>query len=739
MIIYLFEGEVVFMAYIKGIFIQDIYTNASNGYTVGLLRIKESDILEEVNKVVTFTGIFNELKYKTTYKMEGNFVEHSKYGHQFVVDSYEMVLPTEEEEIIDFLSSDIFPIGEVTAKKIVDKLGKDTLNKILDNKECLMGIPRLPSKKVDKIYEILLEYQSTSYIVLELSKLGFSTKNAISLLKKYGMNTMDIVNNNIYDIDEDIEINFFELDKIARNMGYELNDERRLEALTIYTIKLLTFNNGDTYLYFDEMYDYIKKYTLDLDRDIFEYILLKLSKQNRVVIVKDRYYLSDYYDAEEYISDRLIKLNEMRKRKLPKLETKIKVLEEQNNIVYDKSQKEAITKALNNNLTIITGGPGTGKTTIIKCIVRLLIDIYQINEQKIALLAPTGRAAKKLMDTTGIPAYTIHKYLCWDKESNMFLVDEGHPNLQEYIIVDESSMIDTVLLSSLLKGTTASAKYIFVGDYYQLPSVSQGQILKDMIDSDVMDVIRLNCLYRQTEGSYIINLAHEVKNKMLSDKYLDKSDDYNFICCSDNQILDSIKDIVSIALDKGYREKDIQILAPLYKTKNGIDNLNKMLQEIMNKPSKNKEEIVSGDVIYREGDKILQLVNDPDNFISNGDIGYIEKIIPASKSKSKKNEVTINFDGTMVTYTPKDFINITHGYAISIHKSQGGEFKLVIIPFTLGYKRMLYNKLVYTAITRAKEKLILIGDPNAFVYGVNNDDIENRKTSLKELLKNTYN
>ena len=415
------------------------------------------------------------------------------------------------------------------------------------------------------------------------------------------------------------------------------------------------------------------------------------------------------------------------------------MLEEQNNIVYDKSQKEAITKALNNNLTIITGGPGTGKTTIIKCIVRLLIDIYQISEQKIALLAPTGRAAKKLMDTTGIPAYTIHKYLCWDKESNLFQVDEYHPNSQEYIIVDEASMIDTVLLSSLLKGTTTTAKYIFVGDYYQLPSVSQGQILKDMIDSEVLDVIKLNCLYRQTEGSYIINLAHEIKNKELSNKYLEKTDDYNFITCPDSQILDSIKDIVSIALDKGYREKDIQVLAPLYKTKNGIDNLNKMLQEIMNKPSKNKTEITSGDVIFREGDKILQLVNDPDNFISNGDIGYIEKIIPASKSKSKKNEVTINFDGTMVTYTPKDFINITHGYAISIHKSQGGEFKLVIIPFTPAYKRMLYNKLVYTAVTRAKEKLILIGDPNAFVYGVNNDYIENRKTSLKDFLEKKYN
>lgn len=727
------------MAYIKGIYIQDIYSNQNNGYTVGLIRVKESDIPEEVNRVVTFTGTFSELKYKTTYKMEGNFVEHNKYGHQFLVDTYEMILPTEEEEIIDFLSSDIFPIGEATAKKIVDKLGNDAINKILEDKNCLLGISRLPEKKIDKIYETLLDYQSTSHIVLELSKLGFSTKNAITLLKKYSMNTLDIINNNIYDVQDDIDISFIELDKIARNIGYELNDERRLDALTIHTIKVLTFNNGDTYLYFDEMYQYIKKYTDNLEESTFEYILLKLSKQNKIYIKKDKYYLDDHYEAETYITERLTKLNNQKRRKLPKLETKIKVLEEHNNIVYDKSQKEAIIKSLNNNLTIITGGPGTGKTTIIKCIVRLLIDIYQINEQKIALLAPTGRAAKKLMETTKIPASTIHKYLRWDKDNNLFEVDETNPNKQDYIIVDESSMIDTMLLSSLLKGTLPSAKYIFVGDYYQLPSVSQGQILKDMIDSEVLDVIKLNCLYRQTEGSYIINLAKEIKDKQLSDKYLTKTDDYNFITCPDNQILESIKNIVEIALEKGYKEKDIQILAPLYKTQNGIDSLNKTLQQIMNKPSKNKKEITSGEIIFREGDKILQLVNDPDNFISNGDIGYIEKIIPASISKSKKNEVTINFDGTMVTYTPKDFINITHGYAISIHKSQGGEFKLVIIPFTPVFKRMLYNKLVYTAVTRAKEKLILIGDPNCFVYGVNNDYIENRKTTLKELLKNKYN
>jgi len=727
------------MDYIKGIFIQEIYINKDNGYTVGLLRVKESSKEEFINKVITFTGTFNELKYKSTYKLDGDFVEHPKYGNQFVVTSYELILPEEKDEIIDFLSSDIFPIGVSTATKIVDKLGNDAINKILEDKNNLLGIPRLTDKKIDKIYQVLKDYQSTSYIVLELTKLGFTTKNSITLLKKYSTNTMDIIDNNIYDVLEDIDVSFDEIDKIARNKGYDLNDERRLDALIIHAFNVITFNNGDTYLYFDELKEYIKKHTDNLEEDTLEYILLKLSKQNRIVIDKNKYFLQEFYEAENYIADRLTRLNDAKRRKLPKLETKIKVLEEQNNIVYDISQKEAITKALNNNLTIITGGPGTGKTTIIKCIVNLLLDIYSIKEQKIALLAPTGRAAKKLMDTTGIPAHTIHKYLGWDKENNMFQVDEFHPNKEEYIIVDEASMIDTILLSSLLKGTTSNAKYIFVGDYYQLPSVSQGQVLKDMIDSNMLDVVKLNCLYRQTEGSYIINLAYEIKNKELSEKYLEKTDDYNFIISKDEGIIDGIKDIIKIALEKGYSEKDIQVLAPIYKTKNGIDNLNKILQEIMNKPSKNKKEITSGEIIYREGDKILQLVNDPDNFISNGDIGYIEKIIPASISKSKKNEVIINFYGTMVTYTPKDFINITHGYAISVHKSQGGEFKLVIMPFSPSYKRMLYNKLVYTAVTRAKEKLILIGDPNSFIYGINNDYIEKRKTNLLELIEKKYN
>lgn len=727
------------MAYIKGLFIQDIYTNNQNGYVVGLLRVKETDIEEYLNKVVTFTGIFNELKYKTTYKMEGSFVTHSKYGEQFQVDSYELILPTDEEEIIEFLSSDLFPIGEKTAEKIVSKLGKDTINIILNNPDTLNDIPRLTKQKINKIYEILTDYQSTSNIVIELNKLGFSTKNSISLLKKHNLKIIDIINNNIYDVKDDIDITFDELDKIARNNNYDLNDERRLEALTIYAMNLLTFNSGDTYLYFDELYSYILKNTDNLDEDTFEYILLKLSKLNKIKIIKNRYYLTEFYEAEIYITDRLTKLNDTERRKLPNLEEKISKLEKLSHIKYDESQKEAIIKSLNNNLTIITGGPGTGKTTIVKCIVSLLTDIIGVDKEKLALLAPTGRAARKLMETTNLPAFTIHKYLKWDKENNLFEVNEYFPNKEEYIIVDEASMIDTILLSSLLKGTILNAKYIFVGDYYQLPSVSQGQILKDLIDSNCLDVVRLNTLYRQTEESYITTLAYEIKNKDITENFLSKYDDYNFISCQNEEIIPVIEDIVKKALNKGYTEKDIQVLAPIYKTTNGIDALNKMLQTIINPKSPKKNEIKSGDIIYREGDKVLQLVNDSDNSVSNGDIGYIESIIPSAKSKSKKNELVINFDGTRVTYTPKDFINIMHGYAISVHKSQGGEFKMVIIPFSPSFKRMLYNKLIYTAVTRAKQSLILVGDPNSFIYGVKNNYDEMRKTTIKELLENKYN
>ena len=727
------------MAYIKGKIIQEIYSNSSNGYVVGLFRVSESDLEGYKNKVITFTGIIDDIKYKTNYKLEGKMVHHNKYGSQFQVEGYEIVLPTSSEELVEFFSSSLFPIGEKMAIRIVEKLGDEAISKIISDGNALMDIPRLGVDKARIIRERVLNYQGTSEIVLELKRRGFDTKDAIYLMKKYQDKIIDIINENIYKLIDDDDISFNDIDKIAIGQGYMINDERRLLALTINLMNLISFNKGDTYLYFDEIYNEIVKNTEELSSEEFEYILLKLKKLDKLVIKKDRYYLKELYDAEVYISDRLYSMNEEERRKLPKLDKKINQLELVNGITYDPSQREAIYKALSNNLTIITGGPGTGKTTIVRCIVKLLIEINGLKADKLALLASTGRASRKLIDTTGIPAYTIHKYLGWDKEKNEFLVNEYNPNKEEYIIVDEASMIDTILMSSLLKGINKKAKIIFVGDYYQLPSVSQGQVLKDMIDSDVLDVVRLNCLYRQSEDSYITTLAGEVKDKKILEDFLLKYDDYNFIPCDNEYIIPSVIDVVKKAMERGYDDKNMQILAPMYKGINGIDNLNKVLQELINPRSNDKNEIVSGDIIYREGDKILQLVNDSDNGVSNGDIGYIECIDTLGREEGKKNEITINYFGNRVKYTSKDFKNIMHGYAISVHKAQGGEFKMVIMPMSSSYKRMLYNKLIYTAITRAKEKLIIIGDAKAFIYGVKNDYVENRKTSIKEMLENKYN
>ena len=724
------------MSYIKGTISKIIYRNNSNGYTVGLIKIKESD--EEVGKVETFTGVLPEFNEKTIYQLNGTFTTHNKYGYQFQVDSFEIVLPEKKDELVDFLSSDLFPIGEKTAKKIVGAFGEDTIDVILNNKEKLLEIPRLGIEKINKINNILKEYQSTSNIVLELNRMGFNTKDSLMLLNKYKDKVIRIIDNNIYDLIDNINLNFKEIDTIAINNKYDLYDERRVEALIIYLLNEITFEQGDTYSFFQEIYNSIIKYLPDLKSEDLEYYLLKLSKQKRVVIKKEKYYLKELYDAEEYIADRIYRLNNMERRKLPKLKEKIKELEQKIGITYDESQKNAIITSLNNNFTITTGGPGTGKTTIIKGIIRMLVDTCHISPQNIALLAPTGRASRKLMEVCNIPAYTIHKYLGWDKDNNTFSHNEINVCKEEYIIVDEASMIDTMLMFSLLKGTRLDSKFIFIGDYYQLPSVSQGQVLKDMIDSEVLDVIKLNNLYRQKDGNYIIDLAHEIKNKELSDNFLTKKEDYNFIEVDNDYVLTSIKDIILKALEKGYREKDIQVLAPMYKSQNGIDNLNKMLQEIFNPKSNDKNELTVGNKTYREGDKVLELVNDSDNSISNGDLGYIINITNKEKNGNKKNEIIVDFDGNIVSFSPDKFINITHGYAISVHKSQGGEFNMVIIPFVNSFKRMLYNKLIYTAVTRAKSKLILIGSREAFVYGVNNDYVNNRKTTLKEMLIKKY-
>ena len=724
------------MGYIKGKYTTNIFYNSVNGYTVGVLKLIDTDIELLKNKsTIYFVGTFANIKLKNNYVMNGEVINHKKYGLQFNVISYENVIPSEKDELVEFLSSDLFPIGEKTAEKIVNKFGDKTIDVILDNPNSLLLIPRLNQDKIDKIHSVLLNYQNTSNIVLELSKMGFTTKESLSILNKYRDKSLDKINDNIYSLIDELDFNFKTIDEIALKNNISLDDENRISALIIYVLNEITFSNGDTYSFIEEVYSKINEY-LEIDIDKLEYELIKLNKNGKIIIDNNRYFLKELYDAECYIADRLCFLNDMTVKNYPKLKEKLEHLEKHNNIIYDDIQKKAIIKAVNNNLTIITGGPGTGKTTIIKAIVKLLTETLKIKKEEIALLAPTGRASKKMMETTNMPAYTIHKYLGWDKERNTFRVDEYAPNNEKYIIVDETSMIDTILMSSLLKGIRRDAKLVLVGDYFQLPCVGQGQVLKDLIESEMLDVIKLNRLYRQNEDSYIINLAYEIKDKDLSENFMSKKEDYNFILCDNESILGSINEIINKAMERGFDDRNIQVLAPMYKSLNGIDNLNKMLQSIFNPFSPEKNEVSLSEVIYREGDKVLQLVNDPDNNTFNGDIGYI---VSVENKKNKGTEITIDYDGNFVTYNREKFINFRHGYAISIHKAQGSEFNMVIIPFVNSFKRMLYNKLVYTAVTRAKNKLILVGDPNSFIYGVKNDYIDNRKTCLKDLIKDKYN
>lgn len=722
-------------SYVKGHLSREIFRNEINGYMVGLFKIKETNF-DYDEAYINITGILPKLSEKKDYILYGDIVNHPKYGVQLAVTSFEIVLPTKKEELVTFLSSDLFPIGEKTAAKIVDLYKEETINKILEDKNCLNIIPRLNEKKINKIYNVLLEYQNTSNVVLELTKMGFEMKESLSFLNKYNNKILDTVNNNIYDLIESDDIPFNKIDEIALNNGIADDDDRRVKALIIYVMKELCFNQGDTYLFIEEI-SFALSNMVSITPEKLDYLILKLIKEGKIALYDKRYYLKKFYEAECYICDRLCYLNDLNSTNNINI-TKYLDNDKFNNISYDEMQMKAIYNGVNNNITIITGGPGTGKTTIIKAIVRILLDSGNLNKNDIALLAPTGRASKKIMETTGMPASTIHKFLGWDKESNTFEIDEFNPTNHKYVIVDEVSMIDTLLMEALLKGIRPSAKLILVGDYYQLPSVSEGQVLKDIIDCDILPVIRLNQIYRQSEESYILNLAYDIKAKNISEDLFIKKDDYLFINSDNDNVIKIIKDVVSKGIKKGLTDMDIQVLAPMYKGVNGIDNLNIVLQELFNPASEKKKEIKYKDVIFREYDKVLQLVNDPDSNVFNGDIGYIEDII-ISSDKKVINQISINFDGNIVNYTPDKFINFKHGYAISIHKAQGSEFNTVIIPIVPSFKRMLYNKLVYTGVTRAKKGLIIVGDANSFIYGINNDFVDNRKTTLKDLIINKYN
>ncbi len=722
------------MTYIKGNYRKSIFTS-DKGYVIGLFKIKETDNEElkiYINKIITFTGYFHELNLDDMYIFKGDVVEHPKYGLQFNVVEYERLKPADEDGLVAFLSSDLFKgIGEKLAKSIVDTLGKNVLDEILKDESCLLLVPKMTSKKAHTIYETLMKYEESHQIIVYLTELGFNMKDALDIYNTYKSETIIHIEHNPYCLTD--FISFLKVDEIALKLNIDVFDERRIKACIIYMMKKLLFTNSDTYLEYDEILESVFNYLkIDLNIDDFDLYLEELINENKIILLDNKYYLKEMYDSEINIIN-TIKYLENKKIDKLFLDNRIEELERVNNIKYNDKQKEAIKKSLDNNITIITGGPGTGKTTIIKAICELYQNIFKLSYEeltnRIALLAPTGRASKRMSESTNLPASTIHRFLKWNKETNEFLVNEYNKNDHHLIIVDEVSMIDLNLLDSLFKGLTKNIKLVLVGDHHQLPSVGPGNILKDLIESDLIDTIYLDTLYRTDENSYITTLAHEIKDNNLSDSFLETKGDYTFLKC--HSIKENLKNLCLQLIAKGYDYKRVQIMAPMYAGVNGIDNLNKELQNIFN-PKTNQNEIKYGDVIFRENDKILQLVNLPEENIYNGDIGIIKNIVKIEN----KTFIYIDFDGNLVKYETKDLNKITHGFVISIHKSQGSEFEVVIMLISNSYKRMLYKKLIYTGITRAKRKLILVGDPDAFLYAVNNNSEKNRKTNLLEQLKN---
>lgn len=713
--------------YILGNIRKIIYESNNGPYKVGIFKVRETndeDMEEYVNKVIGFTGSFAEVNMDVDYILYGRLVEHPKYGSQFEVLNYEIKAPSDLDSLVLYLSSGMFKgIGAKTAKRIVERFGSDTIKTIKENYQDIATVSGMTITKAKRMHDKIIENEYNQDLILKLNGLGFSVREAIDLITVYGNKLSNVIEENIYDLVE--YINFDKLDLMFLKDNDEM-DKRRIEALILHNIYTSCYESGDTLILKDELFIKMKR----CFRGVFsaeEYLkyIESLAMKAKIVLFNEYVTLSDFYNTEKSILTDINRINDIKTNiKTDKIDTYISEYEKINNITFNNDQKDAIKGAIENNFFIITGGPGTGKTTIIKAIVMILKDILDLSHEDIALLAPTGRASKRMAESVGAPAYTIHKYLKWNKETESFLIDEYNKSSEKVVIVDESSMIDIFLFSSLLKGLKLNVKLILVGDANQLPSIGPGDLLNDLLHISTIKNKYLNTIYRVKEGSYITYLANDIKNRKHFDKFPTNYSDFKFIESSDDDIKKYLSEIVNKAVEKGIHSENFQVLAPMYKGLNGIDSLNSMMASIFNPDA---EKFIIGDKYYRINDKVIQLVNDVDNNVYNGDIGYIRDIYYLDK----KMVVEIDYSGNIVEYKSGEFDKFNLAYAVSIHKSQGSEYANVVIILARSFNRMFYNKLIYTAVTRAKSSLIILGSIDSLNKSVSTNYGANRNTYLK--------
>lgn len=716
---------------LTGQFTKILFYKKENGYAVALFLPSPA----KDNDLIVVTGFFGEIKLQENYCLNGTYIDHPKYGIQFKTDSFNILKVADEQWLIRFFSGPFFKgIGKKYAKTIVDTLGADAIKLIRINNDILDNVPQMNNKRKKAIIEGIMKENDDDTAFL----LGhhFSMPDIIRLKNNYQSELMTVLYDNPYQIISKISgLGFAKVDKFALSIGIKEDNFYRLCAFSDSLLMDLCMKTGDSYCDITEFRKYLKKGINEFNIDI-QQIINNLCSERRAVIEENRIYPISQYDSERFISNYLtdFPMQSLEKADNELLFEEIHNLQKNMAIIYQEKQLQAIMSFFENDILIITGGPGTGKTTIVSAMLKLCDKIYP--QYNISLLAPTGRAAKRLSQLTGCEAKTIHSILLWDKETGKFAKDEKNPITSDILIIDEFSMVDQYLFYSLLRAASYCRKIVIIGDSDQLPSVAMGSVLRDLIASDLFKTIKLDKIYRQKEGSDIISLAYDIKNNAVKD--IPVKNDIRFFQCDPYMIEHILIQVVDKALkcyetaQEGFM--NVQVLAPKHSGINGIDRLNKILQQEFNPADENKKELSLGYRIFRENDKVLQLKNQPDDDVYNGDIGIIKEIIFAQEDFNNLNRIIVDFDGRIVEYNNDNFSNITHAYCMSVHKAQGSEYPIVILPISNEYSIMLQKRLIYTAVTRAYKSLIFIGQKQAFYKGINTIEHYDRKTTLKERL-----
>ena len=664
------------------------------------------------------------------YRIKGSYVTHPRYGKQFKVSSYEIILADDRSEIIRYLSSPLFKgVGKKMAERIVDALWEKALTLIKDNPDCLNNIPHVTEIIKKNIVGVLTSQDYDQQVLSFFMGNGISTRNLPLIQNFYKEKTLDVLQNDPYRLIDDIEgIGFKSVDELAMKTGVEPLDDKRIQAGILASLIDLCFQTGSTYSDYESFYHHFRRMLPECPDDLFAKNLDKIIA-NKVIQEEDRYYPRDLYESETMIAEKFERYLKQSTQSIEDsvIDEKIKRTEELQGITYDEIQKNAIKKFLEESALILTGGPGTGKTTIVQAILKVYRSLYP--DEKIGLVAPTGRAAKRLSELTKLEASTIHRLLKWDISTNAFSMNCDHPLDIDLLVIDEFSMVDSLLFSKLLDACGHVHKILLIGDEQQLPSVSPGNVLKDMLLSGIPHIC-LQTIYRQEEGSGIVALSHDIRNDHYDSRVFQNYRDIHFTVCPNKDVAQCVQAIVKKAVEEGYDASDVQVLAPMYRGIAGIDALNESLQAIFNPPASDKAEIKVRGKIFREGDKLLQLRNRPDDDVYNGDVGILVEIEKKEDTGLPYDTLIVDFDGQFVNYRTTEFDMLRHAYCISVHKSQGNEFKIVIMSVLPEYSIMMKKNLLYTGITRAKQSLFILGDHSVFIHGLHNNQDEQRRTTL---------